>query len=113
MIVDEWRKNSMKKNDEENNQNNQQKSNDWFKLYEQDKLIRWMKRNEWIKWFGDWLFQTDWSVFLFHCFIFTIYRKMPNQELTIQKEKCILYIKNLDKIDQKLPRFFCVLIKKF
>ena len=38
---------------------------------------------------------------------------MPNQELTNQKKKSVLFIKNLDKIDSKLPRFFCVLIKKF
>ena len=42
------------KNDEGNNQNIQQKSNDWFEWYKQDKLIRRMKRSECVKWFGDW-----------------------------------------------------------
>ena len=71
------------------------------------------EKSEWVKWFGDWWIQIDWSMFLLNCFIFTIYWKMPNQELTNQKEKSVLYIKNLDKIDQKLPQFFCVLIKNF
>ena len=25
-----------------------------------NKLNRWMKGNEWLKWFGDWRIQTDW-----------------------------------------------------
>ena len=25
-----------------------------------NKFIRWMKRSEWVKWYGDWLIQTDW-----------------------------------------------------
>ena len=105
-------KTQWKKNDEENNLNNQQKSVDWLKWYKQDKLIRRMKRrmNKMI-----WrLINSNRLISVFiSLFHFTIYWKMPNQELTNQKEKSVLFIKNLDKIDQKLPRFFCVFIKNF
>ena len=59
LTVDEWKtqwKRMMKETNRISNKNKMIDSNDINK-----KLIRRMKRSEWIKCFRDWWFQTDWS----------------------------------------------------